>query len=549
MSSKNIECNIVNIADKSIHAGILTIQDGILAKVQILDQEINPVLPYALPGFVDAHIHIESSMLMPSAFAKIAITHGTLATISDPHEIANVLGIEGIRLMVDNSKDLPIQFIFGAPSCVPATNFETAGAEIDLRGIEILFDELGLTYLSEMMNYPGVIYNDASVMEKIKAAKQRGLPVDGHAPGLRGDQLKKYIESGISTDHECFTYDEAKEKLDVGMKVIIREGSAAKNFAALAPLIPQYCNQMMFCSDDKHPDDLLIGHINTLVARAIKEGYDLFDVLRMACLNPVEHYGIPIGTLKEGDSADFIVVNNLVDFKVTSAWVKGEEIYDGNSISMIDPIINILNSFQVNPIKLDSLQYKIQSSTIRIIEAIDGELITQSSSYTFSDVEDQQVYFESNPQADILKIVVINRYQNAPPAIGFIKGFGIKEGAIASSVAHDCHNIVAVGTSDKYLVEAINAVISHKGGISAVDPYSKDTMPLPIAGIISTGSAEEAAESYSNLHHKALNMGASLKSPYMTLSFMALLVIPNLKLSDLGLFEGSSFTFVPVEMN
>ena len=549
MQSNHIHCNVVDIIQRTVFEGIIAVQDGTISSIQQINSISNPALPFALPGFVDAHIHIESSMLMPSAFAKMAIQHGTLATVSDPHEIANVLGIEGVRLMVENAKDAPIQFIFGAPSCVPATTFETAGATIDESGIELLFDELGLTYLSEMMNYPGVIYNDPIVKAKIDAAKKRGLPIDGHSPGVRGEALQTYIDAGISTDHECFTFEEAKEKLDLGMKVIIREGSAAKNFAALAPLIPQYNHSMMFCSDDKHPDDLLLGHINSVVARAIQEGYDLFDVLRMACLNPVEHYKIPIGLLQVGHSADFVIVKDLQDFRVVSTWVKGLEVYNGQVVSVKEPPLKVLNAFQVNPISIQSIRYHVQSTSIKVIEAIDGELITKPSIYSFSEKETVQSIFESNPKEDILKIVVVNRYMEAPPAIGFIKGFGIREGAIASSVAHDCHNIVAVGTSDQFLIDAINAVILHKGGISSVDSESLEVMPLPIAGIISTGNAEEVAKAYGCLHRKALSMGSTLRAPFMTLSFMALLVIPNLKLSDLGLFDGSTFSFVPLEMN
>ncbi len=518
------------------------------AEVNIVDGKIQSIAPidkaeevYILPGFVDAHVHIESSMLVPSEFARLAVVHGTVATVSDPHEIANVLGIPGVEYMIANGNQVPFKFNFGAPACVPATSFESAGAVIDAKDVAQLLARPDIRYLSEMMNYPGVLFGDAEVAAKIAAAKALGKPIDGHAPGLRGADAKKYIDAGISTDHECFTYEEGLEKLQLGMKVLIREGSAAKNFAALIPLLAQYPGQIMFCSDDKHPDDLILGHINQLAARALREGCSLFDVLRVACLNPVEHYQLPVGTLQIGDPADFILCENLEDFKVKATYINGQLVAQ-NSQSKIERVaVDIVNQFQTSIKKAEDFRIPAEGSQIRVIQAIDGEIITKSK-VVETPIRDGQVVADTT--RDVLKLAVVNRYADAPPALAMIEGFGLQQGALASCVGHDSHNIIAVGCDDQSLCRAINLIIEQKGGISAVGPDQEKVLPLPVAGIMSADDGYQVARQYATIDQMAKQvLASSLQAPFMTLSFMGLLVIPSLKLSDHGLFDGEAFQF------
>jgi len=533
-----IKGQIVDVHRQRIYKGEITVNQGKIESVIPKDHEENH---YILPGFVDAHIHIESSMLVPSNFAKIAVKHGTVATVSDPHEIANVLGIEGVNYMIENGKKSPLKFNFGAPSCVPATAFESAGAVIDANGIKSLMQHPDIKYLAEMMNYPGVIGNDPEVMKKIEWAKHYKKPVDGHAPGLRGADLSKYISSGISTDHECFTYEEGLEKLQKGMKVLIREGSAAKNFEALINLLPMYYEHMMFCSDDKHPDDLLVGHINTLCARAVAKGMDLFKVLKVASVNPVRHYNLDVGLLREGDPADFILVDDLKHFKTKQTIINGETVFKNGKSFVEEITFGKPNQFNCSLKSIEDFRIHTDSSSINVIEALDGQLVTNKikakalhkGGNLISDVEN-----------DILKITVVNRYQDAKPSVAFIKNFNLKAGAIASSVAHDCHNIVAIGVSDEMICKAVNALVKNKGGIAVVTKENEDVLPLPVAGIMSDASAEDVGNAYANLSQKAKELGSQLEAPFMTLSFMALLVIPNLKLSDKGLFDGECFQFI-----
>ena len=546
-----IQGQIVDIPNRKIYSGEITIENG---KITSIIEAAHNVKTYILPGFVDAHIHIESSMLVPSEFAKIAVLHGTVGTISDPHEIANVLGKDGVHYMIDNGKKVPFKFHFGAPSCVPATFFETAGAVIDSEQIKELMALPDIYYLSEMMNYPGVLFDDEEVLKKIAWAKHFNKPVDGHAPGLRGAPIEKYIAAGISTDHECFTYDEAAEKLSLGMKVLIREGSAAKNFEALIDLLPENYSNMMFCSDDKHPDDLIVGHINLLCARAVAKGFDLFKILQMACINPVKHYKMNIGLLQKNDAADFIVVEDLTHFKVLQTYIDGELVAENGKSFVKDVYFEKPNNF--NTTKKQIIEFDISSSAskIRVIEALEGQLITNEIHHkpkidsSDSEQAKQNGKIVSDTENDILKMAVVNRYENAPPAIAFIKNFGLKKGAIASSVAHDCHNIVVVGTSDEEILSAVNLIIGNTGGICAVNGNDKKSLALPVAGIMSDQNGWEAGRLYQEIDAMAKELGSGLKAPFMTLSFMALLVIPDLKLSDKGLFSGNSFSFVDLEV-
>lgn len=537
-----VQGRIVDLFNKQIFSGEVTIEAG---KIVAITPKKHEVKQYILPGFVDAHIHIESSMLVPSEFAKIAVVHGTVATVSDPHEIANVLGVQGVDFMIENGKKVPLKFNFGAPSCVPATSFESAGAVIDSEDIKKMMENPDIKYLAEMMNYPGVLFEDKEVMQKIAWAKHYNKPIDGHAPGVRGDAITKYINAGISTDHECFTYDEALEKLQKGMKVIIREGSAAKNFEALIDLLPEYYEEMMFCSDDKHPDDLLEGHLDELCKRAVAKGIDVFKVLQAACVNPVLHYNLDVGLLREGDAADFIVVEDLQEFKVKQTYIDGVLVAEeGNSFVKHVPF-EVLNNFHTDKKAVSDFEFHSASERIRVIEALDGELVT-------NEIEANSLIIDGNLVSDIaqdvLKMTVVNRYQNVNPSIAFIKNFGLKEGAIASSVGHDSHNIIAVGVSDALICKAVNLLIENKGGICAVTTTEEKVVALPVAGIMSDQPAEEIGKAYAALDQMAKAMGSKLRAPYMTLSFMALLVIPALKLSDKGLFNGDTFQFTSVEV-
>tara|TARA_B100000809_G_scaffold162008_2_gene159324 strand:+ start:964 stop:2583 length:1620 start_codon:yes stop_codon:yes gene_type:complete len=537
-----IQGQIVDIYHQRIYKGEVTVEEG---KIKSIIEKEHQITDFIMPGFVDAHIHIESSMLVPSEFAKIAVIHGTVATVSDPHEIANVLGIEGVEFMIDNGNQVPFKFNFGAPSCVPATSFESAGAVIDSEGIKKLLQKKEIKYLAEMMNYPGVLYDDEEVMKKIAWAKHYNKPIDGHAPGLRGDAITKYISAGISTDHECFTYEEGLEKLQKGMKVIIREGSAAKNFEALIDLLPEHFENMMFCSDDKHPDDLLINHINKLCARSIEKGIDLYKILQAACINPVNHYNLDVGTLRVGDPADFIIVEDLVSFKTKQTYIDGTLVFS-DGVSNIESIpFKILNNFNTDKKSTSDFKFDSKAKQIRVIEALEGELVTNELIEN-SLIENGNLV--SNIDADVLKMTVVNRYQNQQPAIAFIKNFGLKEGAIASSVGHDSHNIIAVGANDEAICKAVNLLIETKGGICAVTNSEEKVVPLPVAGIMSDQNGETIGKDYALLDQMAKKMGCTLNAPYMTLSFMALLVIPSLKLSDKGLFNGSKFKFTAVEV-
>lgn len=536
-----IQGNLVDIPKRKIFPTLIEIKAGKIHSIQEI--EPNRTLPYLMPGFIDAHVHVESSMLVPSEFARLAVVHGTVATISDPHEIANVCGMKGVEYMIENGKQVPFHFFFGAPSCVPATPFETAGGEIDAADIENLMSRSEILYLAEMMNWPGTVNRDPLVMEKIRISQKYGKPIDGHAPGLMGELAEKYVSAGPSTDHECFTYEEALGKIKLGMKISIREGSAAKNFEALIDLIDDYPEMIMFCSDDKHPDNLVISHINELVARAMSKGKDLFDVLRAACLNPIYHYSLPVGQLRNGDPADFILVKDLKKFEVLATYIKGQKVAE-NGKTLIPRIKNeVINKFNTSLKKPEDFRLSAQGTQVRVIEALDGQLITPEIE---GEILIRDSFAESSPDRDILKITVVNRYQDAPPAVAFIKNFGLKTGAIASSVGHDSHNIIAVGVDDDSICRAVNLLIEAKGGISAVRGKKEEVLPLPVGGIMSPEDGYQVAEAYTRIDRMAKEMGSTLNSPFMTLSFMALLVIPDLKLSDKGLFDGRRFKFVEV---
>lgn len=546
--SFEITGNLVDVWSETIYPAALTIENGKIKSIVRINKPVNTSDKYILPGFIDSHVHIESSMLIPSEFARLAVVHGTVGTVSDPHEIANVCGMQGVEYMIDNGRQVPFKFNFGAPSCVPATSFETAGASINSDEVKQLMNREEIRYLSEMMNFPGVLFKDAEVMKKIAAAHAAGKPVDGHAPGLRGEQAKQYIEAGISTDHECFTAGEALDKLEHGMKILIREGSAAKNFEALIDLLEDHPRMIMFCSDDKHPDSLVAGHINQLCARAVAKGIDIFKIIRASSVNPVQHYKLPVGLLRIGDPADFILADDLVHFTIHQTYIDGLLVAaTGQSLIKSVPAKSI-NQFQCNPVTADDLkirlnEYPSENGLIPVIEALDGQLITNNLSLRGKQENDEWV---SDIDTDILKMVVINRYHQAPVAKCFIRNFNFKSGAIASTVAHDSHNIVAIGADDESLARAINLVIMEKGGVSCVTASGEKVLGLPVAGLMSTADGYAIAGEYTTIDRMAKTLGSTLAAPFMTLSFMALLVIPHLKLSDKGLFDGDQFKLISI---
>tara|TARA_R100001143_G_C3361345_1_gene136882 strand:+ start:58948 stop:60567 length:1620 start_codon:yes stop_codon:yes gene_type:complete len=532
---------IIDPVQRREFKGEITIHNG---KIKQIRENSAAPEQYIMPGLVDAHIHIESSMLIPSEFARLAVKHGTVATVSDPHEIANVCGKNGVEYMIENGKKVPLKFYFGAPSCVPATTFETAGAVLDVSDIEELLDRDEIVYLAEMMNWPGVLYDDPEVLAKIKAAHDRGKPVDGHAPGLKGDKAKIYASAGISTDHECFTKEEARDKLNAGMLIAIREGSAAKNYNALIDLFGEYPDKIMFCSDDKHPDDLIRGHINEIVSRTVALGFDLHDILHACTILPVKHYGLNVGLLQAGDPADFIIVDHPNSMNVLETWIDGRAVFKNSEVQFPEVESKRINNFTPYEVTPGDFILRSTKKEQEVIIANDGELITGRETFTLP-LEDDQIL--SDPDRDILKIAVVNRYQKASPALGFIKNFGIKNGAIASSVGHDSHNIIVIGTTDEYISRAVNLIMENRGGISAVHSDHEDVLALPVGGIMSDDSGEVVAAGYERLSKISRQMGSTLKAPFMLISFMALLVIPALKMSDKGLFDGENFEFVPVK--
>lgn len=539
-----MKANLINIFDKTIQEAEITVKNSLIENIYIIGKE-NANLPYILPGFVDAHVHIESSMLTPSQFARLAVVHGSVATVSDPHEIANVIGVTGVEYMIEDGKRVPFKFCFGAPSCVPATVFETAGAVVDPEDVRKMLASDDIGYLAEVMNFPGVLHGDPDMVAKINWAKHFNKPIDGHAPGLRGEAARQYAANGISTDHECFTYEEAREKIDYGVKILIREGSAARNFDALIPLLAEFPDRIMFCSDDKHPDNLVAGHINVLIKRALALGHDIWNILQAACINPVEHYNLPVGLLREKDPADFVVIDNITDFNILQTYLNGVLVAE-NGISLLPDLRSKhINQFNCSAKKPEDFACPVSahaSGKLRVIEALEGQLITNA---LIENYKTQGDFIVSDTDQDILKIAVVNRYQNAAPAIAFIKNFGLKQGAIASTVAHDSHNIIVVGCDDASICEAVNLLIDAKGGVSAVGMGEKHILALPIAGLMTDVDGYAVAESYTKIDQFVkTQLKSTLKSPYMTLSFMALLVIPSIKLSDKGLFDGDKFEFV-----
>jgi len=535
---KQVSGNIVDIVQGRIFPGTIEIAHGKIARII---RETGTYSTYIIPGFIDSHIHIESSMLTPSEFARVAVIHGTVGAVCDPHEMANVMGVDGIEHMIADGDQVPFKFFWGVPSCVPATEFETAGGRVEVSHVKDLMKMEQVVCLSEVMNVPGVLQNDPAIIAKIRAAQAHDKPIDGHAPGLQGRDLDRYIKAGISTDHESLSKEEALEKIRSGMKIQIREGSAAKDFDELIALAWEHAESCMFCSDDKHPDDLMGGHIDALVRRAIGHGIDTMDVLRMASLNPARHYGLGVGMLQVGDAADFLVIDDLSRMNIVKTFINGSLVVQNGMTFIGESKKDIVNNFYTREKRVDDFAIKGRDRKVHIIQAHDGQLVTGHLVGTPKVVDGHLV---SDPERDILKMTVVNRYEDAPPSLGFIKGFGLKRGAIASSVAHDSHNIISVGANDKEMCRAINAIIRSRGGISVVEGDREKVLPLPIAGIMSDWNYKKVARSYTEMDRLSKALGSPLKAPFMTLSFMALLVIPEIKLGDRGLFDVNRFEFI-----
>lgn len=532
-----ISGKIVDVINQRIHGGTLFIQNG---KIQSIEYNENVKGPYILPGFIDSHIHIESSMITPQYFAKEAVKHGTVGTVSDPHEITNVLGDTGLEAMLKDSAQVPFKIFYGVPSCVPATPFETSGAVLDSKRVGELIRRNDFYYLAEMMNFPGVINDDPEVVKKIQHAKDANKPVDGHVPGLTGKDLDKYINSGITTDHECGNYEEAVEKINKGMKIQIREGSAAKDFNALFHLINEFPDSVMLCSDDKHPDDLIKGHINKLVQKGMEQGLNLFNLLKAAIVNPVKHYNLPVGLLRENDPADFIVVSDLERFEILKTYINGQKVFDENESKIQIEPADYPNVMNAQKISSSDLAVYSKSKPVKIIHAQDRTLYT---SFETSDINEQNGLISSDPANDILKIVVLNRYKSQKPSIGFIKNFGLQYGAIATSVAHDSHNIISVGASDKAISAAINKIIDIGGGNVVFDDNEAVSLDLEFGGLMTNKPANEVAKKYEQINSITHTLGCKLDAPFMTLAFMALPVIPELKITDQGLFDVTKFQY------
>ncbi|MFC2104754.1 adenine deaminase [Bacteroidota bacterium] len=533
----NVTGKLVDVIGRRIYNAKIKISYSEIVKIEETSEDYEN---YILPGLVDSHVHIESSMLVPTSFARAAVKNGTVAAVSDPHEIANVMGVKGVYYMIENGKKTPFKFYFGAPSCVPATPFETSGAVINSDDIKKLMLDKDIYYLAEMMNFPGVIFKDEEVIKKINYAQKTKKPVDGHAPGLKGEDLDKYAAQNITTDHECTTVEEAISKIERGIKIQIREGSAAKDFESLFPLFNSHPENVMFCTDDCHPDDLIKGHINKIISRAIEKGLNIFDVISAATKNPKEHYNLNIGLLQVGDPADLILVDNLSDFNIFKTYINGKLVYENGNVLLERIQEKPINKFNCNPISVSDIEIPVRSENMQVIIAKDGDLLTGKEIFT-PKIENGNAV--SDTGRDILKIVVVNRYQKSKPQIGFIKNFNLKKGAIAGSIAHDSHNIIAIGTNDKDIVNAINIVIENKGGIVACYEKEYKSLKLNVAGLMSTEEAEDVAQKYQEVHSMAKELGSKLTAPFMTMAFMALLVIPEMKIGDKGLFDVSKFDF------
>ena len=565
---------MLDVLTDSVYPARITIEDGIfkeIVPIQVSEETQIDVEGLMLPGFIDSHIHIESSMMTPAQFAKVAVRHGTTAVVCDPHEIANVHGIDGVEFMIENASTVPFNFYFAAPSCVPATSFETSGAVLDSEDIEYLLQKPEVVALAEMMNFPGVIGADEEVLRKLRIARKYNKPIDGHAPLVSGKELDKYIEQGIVTDHECSNFHEAIEKKQKGMKIMVRDGSSAKNMEALfdfSQRIEYYKNQDSFgiiptevlsrrlhspifdfmVSDDKNPRDLVNGHLNESVKKAVGLGIDLIKAIEMVTINPAAHYGLDGGSIVTGSKADFIIVDNLDELNILKTYISGECVFDGENVLFDVEDVEFVNSMNVD--KKSSEDFNIyfngDECEVNVIQCFDGDLLTKKAT---AKLKTQNGIVQPDISEDVLKMAVVERHGSNNVANAFIKGFGLKKGAIASSVSHDSHNIVVIGYSSEKMAEAVNMVIENMGGIAVVSDDFEDSLSLPIAGLMSNQEGIVTAKKLRTLQKMAFAMGCRLTAPFMTMAFMSLLVIPSIKLSDKGLFDGDRFEFMDVIRN
>ena len=565
---------MLDVITDTFYPARITIEDGKYKEITpiFIDEDTKLDMPgLMMPGFIDSHIHIESSMMTPAQFAKVAVRHGTTGVVCDPHEIANVLGIEGIEAMIENAKQVPFNFFFSAPSCVPATPFETSGAVIDSADINYLLKKDEIVGLGEMMNFPGVINGDEEVLKKLKLARIYNKPIDGHAPLLSGEELNKYLKQQIVTDHECSNILEAFEKKVKGMKIMVRDGSSALDMenlfniediysyiedpSSLGVLFRDIFELKIYAplfdfivSDDKNPNDLLEGHLNKSVKKACELGIDIVKAINMVTINPAYHYNLNCGAIVVGANADFVLVDSIYDLNILETYIGGECVFDGENVLFDAPDVDARNS--INATKKSASDFDIlydgDECEVNVIECIDGDLLTKKAT---AKLKTKDGIVQPDIIQDVLKIAVVERYGGNNVSNAFIKGFGLKKGAIASSVAHDSHNMIVVGYNSEMMAKAVNEVIDNQGGIAVVSEDFSDSLPLPIAGLMSNEDAEIIAEKLTTLQNMAAALGSNLTSPFMTMAFMALLVIPSLKISDLGLFDGDAFEFIDVIRN
>jgi len=547
--------SIINVFSGEIIPGSIAVAKGYIAGFgsypakRVVDMKGR----FVAPGFIDAHVHIESSMSCPAEFARCVLPHGTTTVAADPHEIANVLGAEGIGYMIDSSKDQPVNIYYTLPSCVPATDMETSGAKLGADDLLPFMNNSQIIALAEMMNFPGVIYRDNEVLRKIEGMKKQRKPVDGHAPGLTGRDLHAYISAGISSDHECTTEKEAKEKLNAGMHIMIREGTGAKNLKNLLPIINrQTSRRLMWCTDDRHPHDIIKeGHIDFIVRSAIRMGLDPLTAIQMATINTAEYFGLNnVGAIGPGRQADLVVFSDIKNPVIEEVYFRGNlAAREGKILPEIKKPapLNIWPSMNVD---IDKIDFSIPavSRQARVIEIIPHQLITGQSLIKVAVSGNSAI---SDIKRDILKIAVVERHKGTGnTAVGFVRGFDLKQGALASSVAHDSHNIIIVGTNDEDMKTALEAVFKMGGGLAAASNGKiLANLSLPIAGLMSLQPVKTIKEKLDNLIDISREFGSSLNDPFMTLSFLALPVIPELKITDKGLVDVAKFRIVPLFVN
>ena len=542
---------VVNVFTGELASTSVAVFDGVV--VGFGERQANEVVELdggiLSPGFIDGHFHLESSLLIPAEFARAVLPHGTTTVVADPHEIANVAGIAGVQFMLEASEDIGLEVFYMAPSCVPATHLETAGAELSANDIEKLAQHPRVLGLAEVMNFPGVIMGDEAMLDKLERFLDK--IIDGHSPGLSGAQLDAYLCGGIGSDHECTRLEEAREKLGKGMHIMLREGSQARDLEALAPLVTSQTKQRcMLVSDDCHPEDLLEqGHMNRVLKRAMELSIDPITAIQLASLNPARYFGLrTLGAIAPGYQADMVLLNSLQPLQIGRVYKKGKLVAEDGKCLLAKKLVAAevqLISMNLEELKEEDLRLQAQGSEMRAIRAVPNTLITEEEIVTVADRQGQAV---SDANRDLLKIVVIERHQGSGrKGFGFVRGLGLRKGALASTVAHDSHNLIVVGVSDSDMVVAANTLRELGGGLVVVsDGQVQAQLPLPVAGLMTAASLEQVVAWKKEVNQAALELGATLEHPFMALSFLALPVIPKLKLTDQGLVDVESFTHVPL---